>query len=532
MQLKILKRIFFWLLLVSFIGLSVIWILYVPYRPQHLYRLLPANTEFMSHHRYLADRWDTVLANPLMQALLDSAGLDVEELQAWSVDPEIRPWIDQLLARDFILAYSPALGPTQEPGWILAGWIGGESVRLRWLLKRGQLDGITAHGRSGGGMYWQVETDDAVREHLSVAVAEGMLYGVISMDPHAVRHLIDLYDGVTPGYTRVHGPPPSIRHDDAAPLDKGWFVGRNPDGAPTTYTYAINQLDEHALDGALSMPWSTPLPPQPETSPEQAARLFGDIPFLMLSAHPQVVAALAPHDTAPLARALIDEWVPALEREQVVLALTGGDYTGSYLNFSIPALTLAWPSADPEADVARLYAVLDRLNAAHQWGLVASLQRAGARPLYVVESTVSTPYSLLRSRERVAFSVVDDWIIVSSHLRPLQRLLDRFESPAALLEADDAGWKQGLQAQPSSLYGYWNIRGGARTLRLALYSYGLKLRIEDRQGSREMRALLDEFRIWLDRLVALQEAHVWLDHADGHVLARVRLGVLEDEENP
>ncbi len=527
------KRILFWLLLVVFVAACVVWFLHVPYQPERLYRLLPENTVFLSHHRQLAERWDDFVENPLAQTLLEGAGLDTDDLFDWTGDPEIRPWLDKFLARDVMIAYVPMMGPTREPAWVIAGWIGGESVRLRWLLQRGVFREFQVEPRQGGGAYWRLETqEEEIADNLSISVVEGMLVGVFSADPHAIRHVLDVYDGLAPGYLHLYPDQafalPDQTQRDA--LDQGWFKGYDLDRFRIRYRFALDQVDADGIEGTVSMPAEGDWPAFHVSDVEPAARLLGGIPFLTLAAQPDALYTFLQGRMAPLADQLVQGFYETAPEGIVLGTVQGGDHAGSLFGISIPSLLLAWPAADEEEAIAGLRRLMDQLNSRWQWGLVAALRPGTHVPIYIVESTANTAYARFRERERIAFTWIDGWLVLASHSRPLIRLVERLDRPESLIEVSDGGWLPGVQEGGVAAHGYWNIRGGAQTLRMAIAAYSMRLLFEDRAGSRQTRQQLAAAREWLDLLESLGEFRVWLDQADGERSFRFQFGEGEEAQ--
>ncbi len=525
------KRILFWVLLAGFIVGALFWFFHVPYRPDRLYHVIPPNAEFVIRHDQLAERWDDFSANPLARALFTSMGLDPEELTEWGDDPELRVWMDKLLARHVLITHVPELGPGRDPAWVLTGWIGGESIRLRWLLTRGRLAGMEMVPREAGGAYWLVDTDED-DEHLSISVVEGMLIGVLSRDPHAVRGILDVYDGIAPRHPMARK---DVREDagpcgnDAHP-DRGWFIGPTERGDRAKYFFAFEQVDERGVRGALCRREPGEMAPMVTRDIEVPSQFFGAVPFFMVGMHPESGAGLWLNRLPPAVQTVFREMQEEEDAELLLLAATGGAYAGSIAGLSVPAVLAAWPIRDESAALTRMNTVLDRLNAAFRWGLVTTETRVAGRSVHVVESTTDTPYANVRFRERVAFSMVDGWMVLASHASALMPLLERYEQPEAVIEADLGGWQREVRAGDAAIYGYADISGGARTLRMAISAWSMKLMFDDPRGTRETRQRLNEARAWIDTLEPLSGAHLWLDQQEDWLALRFALGEYMEED--
>ncbi len=518
-------RILFWALLALFVVGAILWTFHVPYRPSELYRLIPPNAVYMSHHERLGERWEEFLANPLARTLFTSMGLELEELEEWTDDPETRVWLDKLLARDLVLVHTPAMGPGRDSAWVIAGWIGGESIRLRWLLSRGRIEGFEKIRRATGGSYWLVNTGDDVKEHLSISIVEGMIVGAFSKDPHAIRHIVDIYDGLVQGHPFADTHPTAMDTcGDEYAMDRGWFIAPHYEGGEARYFFGFSQVDPRGMRGTLCMQQPGELPSMRTTDVEIPARLFGGLPFAVVGMNPEAGYAFLLNQLPPTLQTIFQGLYETNIRDVFMLKAMGGDYTGTLAGIAVPALMAVWPVEDEQEALEGMQALVDRLNAMFRWGLVVTETRSGGRPVHVIESTAATPYAAFRFRERVAYTAVDGWIVLSTHAFPLMRVLDRYDGPESLFEADQGGWQREVRRGTAAAYGYLDLAGGARTLRLALSAYSMKLLFDDPQGSRELRQRLNEVRAWIDTLEPIGGGHLWLDQQEGVLSLRFAVG--------
>lgn len=519
------KRWLFWVLLSIFAAGSLFWFFHVPYRPTKLFRMVPADALYVSHHRALAERWPAFSANPLVSTLLNAIGLDPDELDAWHDDPDTRRWLEKLLARDVLIAYVPGRGPLREPAWVVAGWIGGESIRLRWLLQRGRLEGFRHVPRQAGSHYWQVDLGPEAQGNLSVGLVEGMLVGVFSDDPHAARRILDVYDGLSP------------RHDlfeqqsviagvfyEADTLDRMWFLGPDGEGNLLPHVGLMDEVGPSLVDGRLIRADMGDWPALEVRSIEWPSRLLGGLPFAVLSAHPEVAYTLLSTRLPPVASRVYRGLYAVGMEGMVLMAALGDDYAGSWLGLRVPSLIAAWPVVDEAEAVTRMRDTVDQLNAEMRWGLILSPTDVAGRTMYTIESTSGTMYGRLNAANQAAFAMVEDWMVWSSHARPLRRLLERLDRPEALFEADAGGWQAALRDEPAMMRAYINHPAGAPIMRLTLSAYATKLLWDDPVGSRAMRQRLQDIRAWIDLLEPMENAHLALQREDGFSVLHVRLG--------
>ena len=265
---------------------------------------------------------------------------------------------------------------------------------------------------------------------------------------------------------------------------------------------------------------------------EIAARFFGSVPFALVGGHPEAAYALTmPHVPMSVRRVFQGLYETGMQ-DALLLAVSGGAYAGTSMGISVPALTLAWPVADETAALQRVQDLFDELNAAYRWGVVAGRERVLDTSVYVIESAAHTPYARFRSPERIAYTVVDGWFFVSSHAAPLMRLVERYHGPEALFDADEGGWQDAVRQGNAALAGHVNIQGGARTLRLAISAWSIKLLFDDPAESRETRQRLNEARAWIDTLEPLAKADLWLEEKSGQLRLGFRLGeTVEGDES-
>ena len=501
------RRPFFWVLLILFAAGSVFWLFHVPYRPDDLYRIVPENAVFMSHHRGLYERWDDFSTNPLGQSLLESAGVDVAEVSAWRDDPDWDRWIRKLLERDALMVHVPAMGPGRDRAWIMAGWIGRESIRLRWMLEHGLIAGVHKIERHAGGTYWLVPAVEGPAA-LSIGVVEGMLIGVFSADPHAARHVLDVYDGIAARHpladrgTRTAAACPGWHR---AP-DYGWWIGPGWDYDEMPYAFALERVDAQGIRGAVCIEQPAPVPVLPPQDLEVVARLWGPLPFVVAGLHPAAAESLLFDLLQEPGERMVRDIYARVADGPVLLAVTGGEYGGAFAGIAVPAITMAWPAPDEAAAWAYWEELLDHWNAAYRWGLVMSPSPVGRRQVMAVESTADTFYADFRARDRLALAWVDGWMVASSNVTSLTRLVGRYGRVEALVEADEGGWQGLLRSEDAWAGGLLDIRKGALTLRLALSAWSLKLLFEDPRESRELRQTINELRAWIDVLEPLGQA--------------------------
>ena len=526
-MLKLHRKAFWFSLLVS-LTLLAVWLLYVPYRPNRLYCAIPAEAQLVSIHHNLAARWPALMQNPLLQSVATSMGVEPAALQSLAGDPAVLAWVRRLAERELIVAYTPRLGGTQAPAWVLASWLGGRSQRLRWQLAWMKVPGLVRHAPHAGTPYWTVQVKELKPGlTLSLALVEGLLIGCLSADNTAMLDLLETYDGRRPSLAAVRRTKITDFWclDPAAP-DHGWMdldALRGPSGSSNrlpAVKYSLAAIEAGYARGNICVPSSWP-PIKAGAKPMEAGgldRLLGDLPLAAALVRPQSLLAIVEAQAGLEWGGLLAALVTAQRSDSIMLALLSGDYGGRLYGFRVPALIAALPVKDGPAMLPVVKAVLDRLNARQGWGLIPHDVRVGARSVFAVEGTAQNPFSDLPLEERPAYAICDNWLLVSSSLRSLTNLIARYDLPAAAAQAGDARWTDGLDRARGAAYGWIDLARAQKETRLIVATYSLKLLLEDPRKSQAQRQQLNVLTAWMEALAPLGQTKLWLT-ADGQMTA-------------
>jgi hypothetical protein len=506
------------------------WLLYVPYRPEHLLRAVPANAQILTAHDNLAARWPALMQNPLLQSLALAVGVDTPALKTFATDPAVHKWVTRLAARNTVLAYVPRLGAGGRPAWMLASWLGGDNQILRYQLAWFPPPGFERHAPHNGVPYWTVQVPGLKGGmQISLAFVEGLLIACIGEDNTAILDLLDTSDGLLPSLALAR----SAKLSDywcLAPTapDHGWvdtpsFVRPAP-GKPAAppLTVSVSLVQAKYIEGGLCGP--VPLLPAAKTSAKalecgDLAKFTGNLPIAALTLRTETVLP-------PLSNLLGAEWSGLLDAslrlqgaDRAAVFMFGGDHGGRLYGFRIPALVAAIPMRKPEAMLGLLQGqLLDRLSQQRGLGLVTREMKAGTRTYYLVESTTPGAFSDLPPDERPAYAVCDQWFLAASSARSLAALLTRYDTSTADNEARTARWPEGLSQARGGAYAWADMAKLRDELRLVIAGYSLKLMLEDPQKAAGKRQQLNLWKAWLEALAPLGEARFWLT-SDGQLAA-------------
>jgi len=522
------RRAIFWLTLLLGVLLGAVWLFSVPYRPDRLFRAIPANAGLVSIHHHLAARWPALLRNPLLQSLVTSMGAEPSALPALATEPEVLDWVRRLGSRDLVVAYAPRLGARQTPAWVIASWVGGRSQVFRWQLSWLRLPGFARQTPHAGIPYWTVRPK-GLQPGLRFALApvEGLVIGCLSADDTAMLELLETYGGQRPSLAAVRQTKLSDYWclEPAAP-DHGWLDPNALRGAAgvtnpwPTLTYSLTAIQPGHAAGQVCL--RLPLPAvKAGTQPMAAgglASLLGDLPVATVMLRTEFMTPLLEEQLGAEWGGMLGACLKSQRSDRVMLALLGGDYGGQFYGFRVPALVAGVPIKSGEATLLMLRAVLDRLNARRGWGLIPHAVRVGDRTAFVVEGTAQNAFAALPAAERPAYAVIGNWLLAASSLPALTNLLARYDRPEAEAQAGSARWTDGLDSSRGTAYAWVDLARAQKEFRLVAATYSLKLLLDDPRESQARRQQLNELTAWLTALAPLGQAKLWLT-SDGQMTA-------------
>lgn len=515
------RRLPLWIAVLVGAALTSWWVFHVPFAPERMFRTLPLNTAYVSVHRNLAGRWDAVSKNPLTQSLFRSLGIEPAKLRELARDPAARIWLDRLASHDLVVAYVPELGRPPTPAWVLVGWLGGQSQRLRWQLAWGRTPGFTPQAPHRGWRSWIIEESGLTSETpLTVALLEGVAVGVLSAQPTAISEILDTFDGLRPSLTTHPGfPGAGVWCQDPQVADRGWLnlpaLGVWPATRNTWLAYEWSDLQPDRLSGCLCGPdpFGVAFSRYPRLQAGRLDALLGDTPQGLVLLSSDLVLPLLESADQPAWLRLFGEILRREKAGVVMLGLLGDEFSGRLKGLKLPTLLAGLPVEQESRTSAWMLEALDRLNAQYRWGLVPREVAAGTGRLTILEGTSTNVLASLPPTERPAYAVRGGWLLLASNAQGLSKLVDRFDQyPAAPPKAPP--WSVDLLNQPVPACAWLDLARAGKTLRLALSTWSLKLLLEDPRATQQTRQRLNEARAWVDSLMPLQVARLWL-RSDG-----------------
>ena len=103
---RTIRRLFFYPLLLAFAAGGCVWFVSMPYRPERLFRAIPAGARLLSVHRGLGARWTALAAHPLVVRAAELNGLAPAAWTKFAADPDTRRWMERLGSDELVLARS------------------------------------------------------------------------------------------------------------------------------------------------------------------------------------------------------------------------------------------------------------------------------------------------------------------------------------------------------------------------------------------------------------------------------------------
>jgi len=426
---------------IGFAVACLLWIFYFPFRPAQVLRVVPPEAVAASWHRQPEGRIGALLKTAPAALVLAAADLTTGDAQQMLDSPGIQELIRHLGGTGATLAYAPSFGGLRKPALILGAWVGG--VTTHWMragLMDKAFDGYKVH-RLGRYRLWIGFFPDLPfgMRYVSFGVYEGVLAGCASSDPFAAVSLL--------AALRRHGPLPALVSpwvDRRGGLKSEFrmapdiFRGHVATGTGEAAVYAgeFQLLEDGALTGKVVLEQDGGIAALPALSvlsgaadendilPETLLPLPGDIPAVLAATTVgRGVAAAAGLPALWRERLLLEPLAGLASPGAAVMAwISGGAYSGRIMRMRVPGIGMAMqvpPATGVETVAAR---AADMINSAYGIGLIAVPDRQDRR-IYSFQPVRDSGF--LRTEEYPAIAITDGWLIATTNIEALRRLLDR-----------------------------------------------------------------------------------------------------------
>jgi len=520
------RRWWFWLLLAVYAAGSIWWTFSVPHAPEQLLRAIPGHATLVSWHDQLAPRWTNIYDHPVVLSAVAAMQGDTNEWEVLQSDPGFKTTLQLIGKNELVLAHVPYMGIYNEDAWVFAGWIGGQSQRLRWSERFLNIPGLRRMEDVGGWPVWSWHmSSESGSFRITLALVEGMIVGTTARDPMAIEVVIDSYNGLFPSV--------AFRRDliDWNELlmtsvfpDRFWFKSDAVPGIDRAFT-ELEIKDASRMSASVRFFPPSELPVLPESlMMEELAALWGDDALAASSFGTDVVINALRENEPTVATAMINEIIATSRADAVALGVFGGEVSGRFKGIKVPTVMAALQRTEGGDTAEWLGQVVDRWNARSQWGLVSVPVLVGTTTLWRIEGTSGGLYGSMGTNEQVALMEAGDWLVISSNLKGLVFLASRAQGVTV---AQRPLWAERLEdAVSDGAGGYLGVDlvRGYETLRLAITAYSLKLLFEDASGSRALRQQLNETKAWLETLARLEHLDLYVSPADPYIKVDIQTG--------
>jgi hypothetical protein len=471
-------RAIFWVLVLAFILLSCWWVFYFPFRPGLVCRAIPPAATIVTRHLEPADRWMGFAHSPAVTNIAAVLGADEGQIAGALDSGGVATAVGILGSRYVATGIVPSLGARCEKAFVFAAWVGGYSQLLRWGLLDRALGDFTVHRLKGNLRLWFRSCHEIKPGYtLSLTVHEGVLVGCLSAEPLGVLYVL----------------PRLQRQAPVAGLLREWCDDAVDAELPDAFRARIDLPREAGrmdltLRGGLTEMSAERLAARAEIeTPIDASGSGNGLPFkpagedITGAEAPALGAAPSMLVATPVSRvdSLIGAWPdgPLLRtwpklREvarpdgNAYLFACGDRYYGRLMRMKVPSFGLAVAVSEEADGDAVVRGVLDVLNAAHGWGLIATPDTADPR-IRVLDSVRGGSFKRLGADERPAIAVSDGWLIAMSSVSVLRRML------AEAGGADGRAWVEALNVHAAALSGWADLGDSSDLMMKALAGYTL-----------------------------------------------------------
>jgi hypothetical protein len=532
------KRLLTLALLAVSAAAAVWWLGHVPYDPLAIYRPVTASATLAGRHLELPARWNDLLANPLALALMRTAGVRTEDAAGLVADEESRAWFEKLAGREGTLAYLPGrFGGA--PAWMAVSYLGGESQKLRWQLSLFNVPGFTRMKEFAGRSVWRVDSPDLEPgRELAIAFGEGVIMACLSENPLAIAEVLAAYDGNAP---RLMDAEPAFARfaaeDDRSIPDRLWirdtteFASRESPGVAVE----IPVLRGDAISLSASTEDAVPVSEDRAASVELVplTKLLGDAPCAVAVAKHEQLAQLLAQPRLPRDARHALQMVSDVATDRVAMVFMDGDMGGrlawgamgslGLAGLRVPTVLLATPAKNETVAAEMIQRVLDASNARYRAAFVLQPVPVPPATIYVLESAGGDEWvdSLART-DRPAYAVVDGWLLASSNLGALQKLVQA----AGAGRAGDPTPAWALQADRTSAVSVWlDLARSGKVAKDAIATWSMAQMFMNSGNSQAIREQLNEIKVWIDAFAPFGEARAELGRRAGRVALTVDLGL-------
>ncbi len=511
-----------------FIIACIAWTFHEPYAPGRASQAVPANAAFYSRHVDFAGRWQTLMGNPAIHGAIVAAGMEEKKLKDLVADSSTAQWVDKLASDESVIAWVPAMGHHRKPAWLITSWIGGRGQQLRYLLAIAKPRKFHPRKPYRGRKIWKIDLGEKPgKPSLSVSIAEGLLIGCYSEDPFAIHAAIDSLDGLEPDLgDRPQGALNQLNTWAGDARDHG-FLKLPSATFPQPGFFRVDQVSKRHLSGSMQAAWLHTDHPAftPEHGIDQTRTLLGDIPLGVMMVPTDLLAELCSFKLLSSKAQKYGTLLNHIPSKNITLALLGDEFKGNMKDIGIPSLVLAVKLRSVEQGPKFAEACIETMNGLHKLDLRSERVTGHARPVFALQGAGDEVYSYFRGDDRAGYVLLDDMIVIGSHLGPLRRLADRYDTPVAEFEARQGRWLPELFLHHNNGFLWMDAAKGSKAVREAIAANKLRLLFDDPIEHRQTIKKWERTGKWLKQVEPVETIRLWHRMDEGNNQIRFSLGV-------
>ena len=474
----------------------------VPRDPLRVYRAVPAAADFVSVHFRPADRLEDWFDTPAAGLIAQSFGIAPDDWESFCTAEATRAWARRLADQKAVFA--SYLSNDGRRVWLFASDLGARALRLHWMLKAGALPAFRKSGTYGGRTLWMLSGGDGLP--LWIAFEEGVLIGCWSDRPGEIRNLLDTYDRVRPSIM-ASGLAPQLERRNADAPDRIWWNGAATEIGPVWAD--IFSASAAGIRGRVELPAGRGRLPRParDVASDDAAALLGSTPSITLAADADWLIGLAGALNPPPVLTLALAYLRGEISSPAAMGVFGGAYGGRLFRMKVPGLALAVPLRRPAEATAILRERVDRINAGAGTAIALGPIPDPEGALFSISAPDIPLYSGLPTAEQAALALRAGRLYAASNLDTLRAMLAAMPSRAPT---------ESSAAERAAAFLRADLRAGGSAVRDGISVYALALMMQNREGTRALRAELHRIREFLERIEPLAriEAALRFDAAE------------------
>jgi hypothetical protein len=188
----------------------------------------------------------------------------------------------------------------------------------------------------------------------------------------------------------------------------------------------------------------------------------------------------------------------------------------------VPTLLLATPLGEAEATAA-IQRMLDASNARYRAAFVLRPVHLPNATLHVLESAGGDEWvDALARADRPAYAVVDGWLLASSNLGALQKLVQA--GAGGRRGAAEPAWAIALSSS-AAMTVWLDLERSGKMAKDAMATWSMAQMFMDGGDTLAIREQLNQVKTWIDALAPFGTAHAELGRRQGKTVLSVELGL-------